>query len=169
MAVCGFSLVVMNGGYSLVADCGVVFSLRWLLLLQSIGFSCSEACGSQARDWTSLPRIDRWILNHWTTREVLAFFIRNSRKDYHHSRAAFVGGGIGMGNTCKPMADSFQCMTKSTTIKEKKRAAFIQAFSLWIFFSIFCDKTLKSLVIITRIFLILFLSTFLLKQNLTDC
>ena len=29
-----------------------------------------------------------------------------------------VGGGIGMGNTCKPMADSFQCMTKSTTIKK---------------------------------------------------
>ena len=25
--------------------------------------------------------------------------------------------GIGMGNTCKPMAVSFQCMTKSTTIK----------------------------------------------------
>ena len=31
-----------------------------------------------------------------------------------------VGGVIGMGNTCKPMADSFQCMTKSTTIKKKK-------------------------------------------------
>ena len=28
-----------------------------------------------------------------------------------------MGGGIGMGNTCKPMAVSFQCMTKSTTIK----------------------------------------------------
>ena len=28
-----------------------------------------------------------------------------------------VGGGIGMGNTCKPMAVSFQCMTKSTTNK----------------------------------------------------
>ena len=28
-----------------------------------------------------------------------------------------VGGGIGMGNTCKRMADSFRCMTKSTTIK----------------------------------------------------
>ena len=28
-----------------------------------------------------------------------------------------VGGGIGMGNTCKPMAISFQCMTKSTTNK----------------------------------------------------
>ena len=24
------------------------------------------------------------------------------------------------GNTCKPMADSFQCMTKPTTIKKKK-------------------------------------------------
>ena len=29
-----------------------------------------------------------------------------------------VGGGIGMGNTCKSMADSFQCMTKPTTIKK---------------------------------------------------
>ena len=27
-----------------------------------------------------------------------------------------VVGGIGMGNTCKSMADSFQCMTKTTTI-----------------------------------------------------
>ena len=27
-----------------------------------------------------------------------------------------VGGGIGMGNTCKSMADSCQCMTKTTTI-----------------------------------------------------
>ena len=31
-----------------------------------------------------------------------------------------VGGGIGMGNTCTSMADSFQCMTKPTTIKKKK-------------------------------------------------
>ena len=38
-----------------------------------------------------------------------------------------VGGGIGMGNTCKPMAVSFQCMTKSTTNKKiiiKKEAGF---------------------------------------------
>ena len=27
-----------------------------------------------------------------------------------------VGGGIGMGYTCKTMADSCQCMTKTTTI-----------------------------------------------------
>ena len=27
-----------------------------------------------------------------------------------------MGGGIGMGNTCKSMADSCECMTKPTTI-----------------------------------------------------
>ena len=27
-----------------------------------------------------------------------------------------MGRGIGMGNTCKPMADSCQCMTKTTAI-----------------------------------------------------
>ena len=32
-----------------------------------------------------------------------------------------VGGGIGMGNTCEPMAVSFQCMKKSTTNKKKKK------------------------------------------------
>ena len=32
-----------------------------------------------------------------------------------------VGGGIGTGHTCKPMAVSFQCMTKFTTNKKKKK------------------------------------------------
>ena len=32
-----------------------------------------------------------------------------------------MGGGIGMGNTCKPMAVSFQCMTKFTTKKNDKK------------------------------------------------
>ena len=32
-----------------------------------------------------------------------------------------VGAGTGMGNTCKPLAISFQCMTKSTTNKKKKK------------------------------------------------
>ena len=31
-----------------------------------------------------------------------------------------VGGGIGMGNTCRPMPVSFQCMKKFTTNKKKK-------------------------------------------------
>ena len=32
-----------------------------------------------------------------------------------------VGGGIGMGNTCKPMAVSLQSLTKSTTNKKKEK------------------------------------------------
>ena len=31
-----------------------------------------------------------------------------------------VGGGMCMGNTCKSLAVSFQCMTKFTTNKKKK-------------------------------------------------
>ena len=34
-----------------------------------------------------------------------------------YTPTAVNNGGIGMGNTCKPMAVSFQCMTKSTTNK----------------------------------------------------
>ena len=32
-----------------------------------------------------------------------------------------VGGGIGMGKICEPKAFSFQCMTKFTTKKKKKK------------------------------------------------
>ena len=32
-----------------------------------------------------------------------------------------VGGGIGMGKTCEPKAFSFQCMTKFTTNKKKRK------------------------------------------------
>ena len=37
------------------------------------------------------------------------------------------GGGIGMGNTCKPMAVSFQCMTKFTTNKKIKKKKYLPA------------------------------------------
>ena len=39
-------------------------------------------------------------------------------KTYRDRVEREVGGGIGMGNTCKPMALSFQYMTKSNTIKK---------------------------------------------------
>ena len=53
-----------------------------------------------------------------------------------------VGGGIGMGNTCKPMAVSFQCMTKSTTNKIKKKKEWLAEgkdfLSLQLVFLLFC-------------------------------
>ena len=39
-----------------------------------------------------------------------------SRKTQRDRVEREVGGGIGMGNTCKSMANSYQCMTKTTTI-----------------------------------------------------
>ena len=63
--------------------------MRWLLLLWSTGalgerasvvvargLSCSAACGifSGIRDRTCVPCIDRRILNHCATREVLKLF-----------------------------------------------------------------------------------------------
>ena len=42
-----------------------------------------------------------------------------------------VGGGIGLGNTCKPMAVSFQCMTKFTTNKKKKSFFVIREAIIW--------------------------------------
>ena len=84
------SLVVASGGYSSLRCTG--FSLRWLLLLRSmgtrhVGFS---SCGAWAQwlwcmglvaprhvgsSWTRaqtrVPSIGRWILNDHTTREAL--------------------------------------------------------------------------------------------------
>ena len=37
-----------------------------------------------------------------------------------------------MGNTCKPMAVSFQCMTKFTTNKKKKKKKFL----LWLIYDV---------------------------------
>ena len=51
-----------------------------------------------------------------------------------------VGGGIGMGNTCKPMAVSFQCMTKSTTIKKIKKLK-TRKKSYWIIIQVFYQES----------------------------
>ena len=48
---------------------------------------------------------------HETSARTL--YIRNTQRDRVERE---VGGGIRMGNTCKSMANSYQCMTKTTTI-----------------------------------------------------
>ena len=52
-----------------------------------------------------------------------------------------VGGGIGMGNTCKALAVSFQCMTKSTTNKKKKKEAENRTASFLPFWSLFVPSS----------------------------
>ena len=55
----GLSLVVASGGYSLLRRVG--FSLRWLLLLQSVGSRCTgfSSCGSRALE-RSLSSCGAW-------------------------------------------------------------------------------------------------------------
>ena len=74
----GFSLVAVHGLLiavvaSLVAEHGLEGS--WASVVLVLGFSCPKACGILLdRDQTHVPCIGRWILNHWTTREVLVLF-----------------------------------------------------------------------------------------------
>ena len=86
----GLSSVLVSRGYSLLQGAG--FSLRWLPISQSTG---SRACGlwqlwcsglvvlwhvrsSLMRDQTLVSCISRWILTHWTTREVLQYILAMS-------------------------------------------------------------------------------------------
>ena len=55
------------------------------------------------------PRLDAWdSAQGWCT-----------GKTQRDGMGREAGGGIGMGNTCKSMADSCQCMAKTTTKKKK--------------------------------------------------
>ena len=75
------SFIYFGPFWVLVAFMG--FSFGWLRLLQSThgrawaqylwltGLVALQHVGSSwTRDWTRLSFIGRWILNHWTTREV---------------------------------------------------------------------------------------------------
>ena len=85
--LCGLSLFVLSGGYSLLSCTG--FSLQWLLLSWSKGSMrtgsvvvvhgpcCSTACGIFPDQGFNLcPQ--HWILNHWTTREVHLRYFRSN-------------------------------------------------------------------------------------------
>ena len=90
-----FSLVVASGSYSLVAVCGILFAVVFLVWSTGSRVYTLDGSGTQAveprlrqlwhmglvalghvgsswiRDHTYIPCIGRQILNHWTTREVL--------------------------------------------------------------------------------------------------
>ena len=82
------SLVVVCRGYSSLWCTG--FSLQWLLLLQSTGsraqaqqlwrtglVTLQHVGSSRTRARTRVPCIDRWILNHCTTREAPIIYLMN--------------------------------------------------------------------------------------------
>ena len=65
-------------------------------LLQCTGFSCSS-CGtwdlsSPTRDQTCIPCIGRWILNHWTTREVPRLLVMREKPKLGEAQGWAPGG-----------------------------------------------------------------------------
>ena len=86
VAKCGLSLVVMSGAtlhccvqtsHSGGPSCCRAQALgSWAQWLWRTGFVAPWHVGSsQTRDRTHVPCLGRWILNHWTTREVLHIFL----------------------------------------------------------------------------------------------
>ena len=82
VAVCGLSLIVVSGGYSLVGVNG-------LLIAVSIGCEVGAQSlwhmglvapwhveSSWTRNQTRVPHIGRQIFNHWTTRKTSGMFLR---------------------------------------------------------------------------------------------
>ena len=67
--------------------------------------------------FTKAPKIKYLEMNYWSTSKPLTLNILKIETLGERVERE-VGGGIGMGNTCKPMAVSFQCMTKFTTNKK---------------------------------------------------
>ena len=106
--------------------------------------------------------------------------LEKSLEHLHHSRkfsqVCFrdwvereVGGGIGMGNTCKPLAVSFQCMTKSTTNKKKKKKKIYYLFLFLAMLGLHCCVSF-SLVVASKGFSVavyrLLIVKFLLFQSM---
>ena len=72
----GLSLVVASRGYSLIALPGLLLwstgsRVRQFQWLWHTGLVTSQHVeSSRTRDRTHVADTDRWVLNHWTTREV---------------------------------------------------------------------------------------------------
>ena len=85
-------------------------------LLDSVGEGEGGMFQENSIETCILSRVE-WITSPGWMHETNAWTWCNGKTQRERVERE-VGGGIGMGNTCKPMAVSFQCMTKSTTKKK---------------------------------------------------
>ena len=84
---------------------------------------CKLSRISVGREYCKLINIAVWQCIMGIMKGIFFYLGSNSKESVNarHFKSCYereVGEGMGMGNTCKPMADSFQCMTKSTTNKK---------------------------------------------------
>ena len=61
---------MVSGDYSLVMVRGGLLIVVASLVAHRLSYSSARGI-SQIRNRTAVPRIARWILNHWTTSEAL--------------------------------------------------------------------------------------------------
>ena len=77
-------------------------------LLDSVGECEGGMFQENSIETCILSRVERITSPGWMH--------ESSARAWCTGRTQEVGGGIGMGNTCKSTADSCQCMTKTTKI-----------------------------------------------------
>ena len=83
-------------------------------LLDSVGEGEGEIFRENSIETCILSRVKQTTSLGWMHEtSAWAWCTGKTQRDWVERE---VGGGIRMGNTCKSMADSFQCMTKPTTI-----------------------------------------------------
>ena len=87
-------------------------------LLDSVGEGEGGMFQENSIEMCILSRVKQIISPSWMHEtSAWAWCTGKTQRDWVERE---VVGGIGMGNTCKSMADSYQCMTKTTTIKKEK-------------------------------------------------
>ena len=62
---------------------GVSSCCTWAQYLSFAGLVAPQHVrSSQTKDWTGIPCIARWILNHWTTREATETNLKGEQKEF---------------------------------------------------------------------------------------
>ena len=83
-------------------------------ILDSVGEGEGGMCLGKSIETCILSRVKQIISPGWMHETSARAWCTGKAQRNRVERE--VRGGIGMGNTCKSMADSCQCMTKNTTI-----------------------------------------------------
>ena len=83
-------------------------------LLDSVGEGEGGMFQENSIETCILPRVKQITSPGWM--HETSAWAWNTGKNPRDQVEREVGGGIGTGNTCKSVADSCQCMTKTTTI-----------------------------------------------------
>ena len=85
-------------------------------LLDSVGEGKSGMFRENSIETSILSRVKQITSPGWMHEtNAQGWYTGKTQRDGMRREA---GAGIRMGNTCKPMADSCQCMAKTTTIKK---------------------------------------------------